>query len=113
MNALRKWVRQFGRWLIDMGTEADKEPYAFVAPNVADMPSFGRHKNQMLPILDSVLLNQFSRVGLPIGHYSDNFDVMRTGKLHELIDGASHQLDIDNPLRTVGDIKALLSRSIG
>lgn len=56
--------------------------------------------------VDKALLKAFGDCGLNKELYSPEFDVLHSGKLHEVIVHASRNLG--NPLVTVNDLKELL-----
>lgn len=60
--------------------------------------------------IQAAILHGFSAAGLHILHANvDSFDLLATGKWHEVAYYAGQQLGIE--IRTVGDLKALLRRA--
>jgi hypothetical protein len=57
--------------------------------------------------IDAALKGAFADCGLPAASYHPECDVLRTGKLHEVLVHASRRLG--NPLVTVDDLRELLS----
>lgn len=56
--------------------------------------------------IDAALRGAFADCGLPLDAYTPEFDVLHTGKLHEVLVHASRRLG--NPLVTVDDLRELL-----
>lgn len=60
--------------------------------------------------LEDAILYGFTAAGLRLDHAAlDDYDLLATGKFHEVAYYAGQQLGID--LRTVGDLKALLTKA--
>lgn len=57
--------------------------------------------------IDAALVAAFRDAGLPQDACHDDFDLARSGKLHEVLYHASHRLG--NPLTTMRNLRDLLS----
>jgi hypothetical protein len=51
----------------------------------------------------------FTRCGLPAEEFSDDFNLTRTGKLHELLHHTGDLLGDGNQLHTIGDVRRLFN----
>lgn len=58
--------------------------------------------------IDTVVRAVFAEMGLPAEAYHDDFDMVPTGKLYEVLRHAGTRLGIDAELTTVGDVKKWL-----
>lgn len=65
------------------------------------------HVHPSLDEIDLALMQAFYDCGLPIASYRQDFDLLHSGKLHEVLLHASRRLG--NPLVTVADVRELLS----
>ncbi len=61
--------------------------------------------------VDQAILIAFYECGLNIDFCRPDFDLARTGKLNDVLVHASAALAQSHPLRTVADVKALLSHA--
>jgi hypothetical protein len=91
MTYIRRWLRWLGALLTAWGTPAQ-------AP-------------EDTTAIEAAVCEAFVSVGLPREQFGPTFDLLRTGKMHEVIHHAGVTLGIDHGLRTVGDVVALLLRA--
>jgi hypothetical protein len=82
MNTIRLWLRQLAWWMLGNIKPAENE-------------------------VDAAMRHAFASAGLNVDLYSPEFDISTSGKFHEVLFHASQELG--NPLRTVNDLKELLS----
>lgn len=59
--------------------------------------------------VDEAIRQAFLACGLNVQFLAPDFDVAATGKLHDVLHHASNHLRIQHPVRTVADIKRVLS----
>lgn len=64
------------------------------------------HVHPSLDEVDLALMEAFSDCGLPVAEFRHDFDLLHSGKLHEVLHHASRRLG--NPLVTVADVRELL-----
>jgi len=81
MNTLKSILRAWARYILD-----------HIKPSSSE--------------IDVAILFGFTESALPLDLYSDDFDLLHSGKLHEVLVHSSNY--IGNPLITVRDLKELL-----
>lgn len=60
-------------------------------------------------MIEAVVKEAFSSVGLPSDQFSMDFNLQRTGKLQDILTRSANGLAINHHLCTVGDVVAYLS----
>lgn len=97
-------VRRFARWLLYL-TEPQPSFSLLGLERYEPVYEFGQSV-LVTPELDvrTAIHDAFLRSGLPADAITDDFDVVRTGKLHEVLAWTADELGKEHKLRTVKDI---------
>ena len=56
--------------------------------------------------IDAAMKGAFADCGLPVDAYAEDFDLLHSGKFHEVLHHAAKRLG--RPIVTVGDLRSLL-----
>ncbi len=83
MNTIKRWVAALALWLLEWSERGD-EP----RPD---------------PIVQAVRM-AYLQVGLPAEQFSPSFDLLRAGKLADVLHLAGTRLGVDTELNTVEDV---------
>ena len=98
MSLLRTWIVTVASWMLThWGTPVRVRAQAW---------DILRTVHPEADEIDAALLAAFADCGLPREAYDHDFDLLHSGKLHEVLVHASARLG--NPLVTVADVRELL-----
>lgn len=110
MVTLRRWMRRIGRALVNWG----QEPLTFVpgmweplTPRQGEelRALFSRDVNSAWRTkVEDAVRDSYQDVGLPLHFYAPDFDVARSGKLHDLLHRVGAKLGRSHRLQTVDDV---------
>ncbi len=91
VNVIKQVLLKLAQWIVDWATPPPPPP----------------------PSLDvrvmAAVAEAYRKCGLPLQHFSMEFDLLQAGKLQEVLYKAGLLLDHDQSFRTVGDVVSVLS----